>query len=142
MTEIVTDKLRIEHLLNSGTVTVEVRESMVRKLASGRQLRVKMGFDPSAPDIHLGHAVGMRKLREFQDLGHKVVIIVGDWTAQIGDPSGRSAQRRMLTAEEVEANAQTYLDQFFKVVDSDPAKVEVAWQSTGSETSISPTFSA
>ncbi len=128
--EIVTDEERIQRVLNTGTVTVQVRESMERKLRSGRQLRVKMGFDPSAPDIHIGHAVGMRKLREFQDLGHKIVIIVGDWTAQIGDPSGRSAQRRMLTAEEVQANAQTYLDQFFKVVDDNPEKVEIAWQSS------------
>ena len=128
--EIITDEERIQRLLRVGTVTVEVRESLERKLRSGRQLRVKMGFDPSAPDIHIGHAVGMRKLREFQDLGHKIVIIVGDWTAQIGDPSGRSAQRRMLTAEEVRANAQTYLDQFFKVVDEDPDKVEIAWQSS------------
>ncbi len=127
--EIITDEDRIQRLLNTGTVTVDVRDSMERKLRSGRQLRIKMGFDPSAPDIHIGHAVGMRKLREFQDLGHKVVIIVGDWTAQIGDPSGRSAQRRMLTAEEVRSNAQTYLDQFFKVVDDNPDKVEIAWQS-------------
>ena len=128
--EIITDEERIQRLLRVGTVTVEVRESLERKLRSGHQLRVKMGFDPSAPDIHIGHAVGMRKLREFQDLGHKIVIIVGDWTAQIGDPSGRSAQRKMLTADEVRANAQTYLDQFFKVVDEDPAKVEIAWQSS------------
>ena len=128
--EIITDEDRIQRLLRVGTVTVEVRESLERKLRSGRQLRVKMGFDPSAPDIHIGHAVGMRKLREFQDLGHRIVIIVGDWTAQIGDPSGRSVQRRMLTAEEVRANAQTYLDQFFKVVDEDPQKVEIAWQSS------------
>ncbi len=127
--EIITAEERIQRLVDSGTVTVDVRESMLRKLRSGRQLRVKMGFDPSAPDIHIGHAVGMRKLREFQDLGHKVVIIVGDWTAQIGDPSGRSAQRRMLTADEVKHNAHTYLAQFFKVVDDDPAKVEIAWQS-------------
>ncbi|HLT20550.1 MAG TPA: tyrosine--tRNA ligase [Thermomicrobiales bacterium] len=128
--QIITDDERIERLLNYGTVTVEVRESLVRKLKSGRQLRVKMGFDPSAPDIHIGHAVGMRKLREFQDLGHKVVIIVGDWTAQIGDPSGRSSQRRMLSPEEVRVNAQTYLDQFFMVVDDDPQKIEIAWQSS------------
>ncbi|MEZ4522876.1 MAG: tyrosine--tRNA ligase [Thermomicrobiales bacterium] len=127
--EIITDEDRIKRLLDVGTVTVDVRASMEKKLKSGRQLRVKMGFDPSAPDIHIGHAVGMRKLREFQELGHKVVIIVGDWTAQIGDPSGRSAQRRMLTAEEVKVNAQTYLDQFFMVVDEDPDKVEIAWQS-------------
>lgn len=121
---------QIRDLLDRGTVTVEVKDHLAEALRSGRQLRVKMGFDPSAPDIHLGHTIGMRKLRAFQDLGHKVVIIVGDWTAQIGDPSGRSAQRRMLSAEEVRFNAQTYLDQFFKVVDPDPEKVEVRWQSS------------
>lgn len=120
----------VQHLLTDGVETVEVREDLERKLRSGRQLRVKMGFDPSAPDIHLGHYVGLRKLRQFQDLGHKVIIIVGDWTAQIGDPSGRSAQRNMMSPEQVNANAQTYLDQFFKVVDADPDKVEVRWQSS------------
>ena len=74
---------------------------------------------PAAPDLHLGHAVGLRKLRQLQELGHKVVVIVGDWTAQIGDPSGQSATRRMLTAEEVYANAETYLAQFYNVVDRD-----------------------
>ena len=86
-----------------------------------------MGFDPSATDIHLGHAVGLRKLRQLQDLGHKVVLIVGDWTAQIGDPSGRSATRPMLTAEQVRANAATYMAQFFKIVDRD--RTETRWQS-------------
>lgn len=121
---------QLRELLDRGVVTVEVRDNLERKLKSGKQLRVKMGFDPSAPDIHLGHTIGMRKLRAFQDLGHKVVIIVGDWTAQIGDPSGRSAQRKMLTPEEVRVNAQTYLDQFFTVVDPDPEKVEIRWQSS------------
>lgn len=121
---------QIEELLTRGVVTVEIRENLEKKLKSGRQLRVKMGFDPSAPDIHLGHTIGMRKLRAFQELGHKVVIIVGDWTAQIGDPSGRSAQRQMLTAEEVKEHAQTYLDQFFTVVDPNPELVEIRWQST------------
>ena len=96
-------------------------------LDSGRPLRLKMGFDPSAPDIHVGHAVGLRKLRQLQELGHKVVLIVGDWTAQIGDPSGRSQTRPMLSAEEVRSNAETYLAQFFKVVDRD--KTELRWQS-------------
>jgi tyrosyl-tRNA synthetase len=86
-----------------------------------------MGFDPSAPDIHLGHAVGLRKLRQLQELGHTVVIIVGDWTAQIGDPSGRSQTRPMLTADEVARNAETYLAQFFKIVDKD--RTETRWQS-------------
>jgi len=96
-------------------------------LSKDRPLRLKMGFDPSAPDIHFGHVVGLRKLRQFQDLGHQVILIVGDWTAQIGDPSGQSITRPMLTRDQVEANAETYLRQFFKVVDA--AKTEIVWQS-------------
>ena len=98
-----------------------------RLLEVGEPLRLKMGFDPSSRDIHLGHVVGLRKLRQLQDLGHKVVLIVGDWTAQIGDPSGQSATRPVLTHEEVIANAETYLRQFFKVVDEE--RTEVVWQS-------------
>jgi tyrosyl-tRNA synthetase len=98
----------------------------VRALQSGHSLRLKMGFDPSAPDLTLGHAVGLRKLRQLQDLGHRVVIIVGDWTAQIGDPSGQSKTRPMLTAEQVKANAETYLRQFFSIVDRE--MTEVRWQ--------------
>ncbi len=100
---------------------------MVKLLDSGRKLRLKQGFDPSRPDIHLGHVVGLRKLRQFQELGHQLILIVGDWTAQIGDPSGESATRPMLSAEEVRANAETYMKQFFKVVDRD--KTKVVWQS-------------
>ncbi len=102
-------------------------DEFVERLELGEPLRLKMGFDPSAPDIHLGHAVGLRKLRQLQELGHTVVIIVGDWTAQIGDPSGRSATRPMLTHAQVVENAETYLAQFFKIVDRDRA--EVRWQS-------------
>ena len=98
-----------------------------RLLQEGKPLRLKMGFDPSSRDIHLGHVVGLRKLRQLQDLGHKVVLIVGDWTAQIGDPSGQSVTRPVLTHESVIANAATYMKQFFKVVDQ--AKTEVVWQS-------------
>ena len=87
----------------------------------GRPLRVKQGFDPTAPDIHLGHTVGLRKLREFQRLGHQVVLIVGDATGMVGDPSGRSRTRPQLGAEEIEANARTYLDQFHRVIERDPA---------------------
>ena len=104
-----------------------VESDFVELLDSGKSLRLKMGFDPSAPDIHLGHVVGLRKLRQLQELGHKVVLIVGDWTAQIGDPSGRSQTRPILTAEEVRENAETYLAQFFKVVDLE--QTEVRWQS-------------
>ena len=94
---------------------------------SGKKLRLKEGFDPSFPDIHLGHMVGLKKLRQFQEFGHRVVLIVGDWTARIGDPSGVSITRPMLTIEEVEANSQTYMQQFFKIVDRD--RTEVRWQS-------------
>lgn len=118
----------MDRLLSENVATVEVRDHLRKRLLEGKPLRVKMGFDPSAPDIHLGHYVGLRKMREFQDLGHTIVVIIGDWTAQIGDPSGRSVQRRMLSAEEVRENAQTYLDQFFKVVDEERA--EVRWQSS------------
>ena len=98
-----------------------------RLLQKGEPLRLKMGFDPSSRDIHLGHVVGLRKLRQLQDLGHKVVLIVGDWTAQIGDPSGQSVTRPVLTHEDVISNAETYLRQFFKVVDKE--QTEVVWQS-------------
>ncbi len=114
-------------ILKRGVAEIIVEEEMVRLLESGKKLRLKMGFDPSRPDIHLGHVVGMRKLRQFQELGHQVVVIVGDWTAQIGDPSGMSQTRSMLSAEEVHANAETYMQQFFKVVDKE--KTETRWQS-------------
>ncbi len=96
-------------------------------LRSGRPLRLKQGFDPSFTDIHMGHVVGLRKLRQFQQLGHQVVLIVGDWTARIGDPTGRSLTRPMLSAEQVKFNAQTYMEQFFKIVDKE--KTEVRYQS-------------
>ena len=117
----------LEYILKRGVAEIIVEEELVRLLESGRRLRLKMGFDPSRPDIHLGHVVAMRKLRQFQDLGHQVVLIVGDWTAQIGDPSGESQTRPMLSAEEVRANAETYMQQFFKVVDRE--KTELRWQS-------------
>jgi tyrosyl-tRNA synthetase len=117
----------LKWLLRRGVAEVIVESELLKLLESGKPLRLKQGFDPSCPDIHLGHVVGLRKLSQFQQLGHRVVLIVGDWTAQIGDPSGVSATRTMLSAEEVQANAQTYMDQFFKVVDKD--KTEVRWQS-------------
>jgi tyrosyl-tRNA synthetase len=118
----------IDRLLKQGVSEVIVEEDLRRILEEGKQqLRVKYGVDPSRPDIHLGHFVCFRKLRQFQDLGHRVILIIGDWTAQIGDPSGKSATRTMLTREEVLFNAQTYMDQFFKVVDL--SKTDVLWQS-------------
>ena len=92
---------------------------------AGRPLRVKLGIDPTAPDIHLGHTVVLQKLREFQDAGHVVVLIVGDYTARVGDPSGRSSTRPVLTGEEIDANARTFQEQAFHVLDPDPARVEV-----------------
>ena len=117
----------INRLLKRGVAEVIVEEEMVELLRSGKKLRLKEGFDPSFPDIHLGHMVALRKLRQFQELGHQVILIVGDWTAQIGDPSGVSVTRPMLSAEQVKANAETYMKQFFKVVDKE--KTEVRWQS-------------
>jgi len=97
--------------------------ALERQLADGGPLRVKLGIDPTAPDIHLGHTVVLRKLREFQDLGHTVVLIVGDYTARVGDPSGRSALRPMLSGEEIDANAQTFQRQAYTVLDSDRTEV-------------------
>jgi tyrosyl-tRNA synthetase len=117
----------LKWLLKRAVAETIVESELIKLLESGKPLRLKQGFDPSCPDIHLGHVVGLRKLRQFQELGHRVILIVGDWTAQIGDPSGQAATRSMLSAEEVRANAETYMKQFFKVVDKD--KTEVRWQS-------------
>ena len=118
---------RFATLLKRGVAEIITEAELVRLLNSGRILNLKQGFDPSAPDIHLGHVVGLRKLRQFQELGHKVTLIVGDWTARIGDPSGQSATRPMLSPNEIQTNARTYMEQFFKVVDKD--RTELRWQS-------------
>jgi tyrosyl-tRNA synthetase len=107
--------------LPAGALAAKLRAAS----AEGRQLRVKLGIDPTAPDIHLGHAVVLGKLREFQDAGHRVVLIVGDYTARVGDPSGRSTLRPMLSGEEIDANAATFQAQALKVLDSDPERLEV-----------------
>ena len=121
-------EIQLEELLE-GTAEVISRQEFLDKLKeshrSGRPLKVKWGADPSAPDIHLGHTVVLRKLRRFQDLGHKVQFLIGDFTAMIGDPTGKSAARKPLTREEVEENAKTYLEQVFKILDPDPDKVEI-----------------
>jgi len=117
----------INYLLKRGVAEIIIEEELAELIHSGKKLRLKEGFDPSSPDIHLGHMVALRKLRQFQDLGHHVILIVGDWTAQIGDPSGASATRPMLSKEEVQTNAETYMQQFFKVVDKQ--RTEVRWQS-------------
>lgn len=114
-------------LLLSGTAEVvpveELEEKLTRGAKTGKPLRIKLGIDPSAPDLHLGHAVVLRKLRLFQDLGHIAVLIVGDFTGRVGDPTGRSETRPMLSPEELEANARTYLDQVGKVLDMERAAV-------------------
>jgi len=117
----------IDYLLRRGVAEIIIEDELVDMLRSGKKLRLKEGFDPSFPDIHLGHVVALRKLRQFQELGHHVILIVGDWTAQIGDPSGASVTRPMLDAERVKTNAETYMKQFFKVVDR--SLTEVRWQS-------------
>ncbi len=121
------DENTLHRITRRGVTEIIVEEELVKILQGGQSLRLKMGFDPSRPDIHLGHVVGLRKLRQFQELGHQVILIVGDWTAQIGDPSGQSATRPMLTHQEVKDNAESYLRQFFKVVDRE--RTQVAWQS-------------
>jgi tyrosyl-tRNA synthetase len=117
----------LSYVLKRGVAEIIIEEEMVNLLRSRKRLRLKEGFDPSFPDIHLGHVVALRKLRQFQELGHQVILIVGDWTAQIGDPSGVSVTRPMLSKEQVETNAETYMKQFFKIVDKE--KTEVRWQS-------------
>lgn len=111
--------------LLQGVADVISRAELAERLGSGRQLRVKLGLDPTASDLHLGHAVVLRTLRRFQDAGHLAVLIVGDFTAQVGDPTGRSATRPRLTKEQVDEAAATYLDQVTRVLDPDPARLEV-----------------
>ena len=116
--------------LTRGCEGIYAIEELKRKLESvaasgGRQLRVKLGMDPTAPDIHLGHSVVLRKMRQFQDLGHKAVLIIGDYTARIGDPTGRDTTRPILSEDKIEYNAKTYLDQAGRILDTSPGKLEV-----------------
>jgi len=113
--------------LTKGAVDVVTSDALRGKLARGRPLTVKVGFDPTAPDIHLGHTVLMRKMKHFQDLGHRVVFVIGDFTGMIGDPTGKSKTRPPLTREQIDANAETYKKQAFKILD--PVKTEVRFNS-------------
>jgi len=114
----------VERLLSHRVAQVVDRDELRRMLLGvERPLRAKIGFDPTSPDLHIGHAVLLERVRAWQDLGNTAVLVVGDTTAQIGDPSERNATRPMLTAEQVRSNAQTYLDQFYTVVD--PARTEI-----------------
>jgi tyrosyl-tRNA synthetase len=121
------EETELNFLLKRGVAEIIVEDEMAQLLRAGKKLRLKEGFDPSFPDIHLGHMVALRKLRQFQERVHQIVLIVADWTAQIGDPSGMSVTRPMLTIEKVRENAETYMQQFFKVVDKE--KTEIRWQS-------------
>lgn len=113
----------INELLTRGIDDVIVKVDFEKKLATGMSLRIKMGFDPTKPDIHLGHMVGIRKLQELQDAGHTIIFLIGDYTARIGDPSGKNTTRPVLSEEEIKKNAQTYLDQIGKILDVN--KIEV-----------------
>lgn len=110
-------------LIKRGVVDLIPEADMITKLKSGKKLKIKAGFDPTAPDLHLGHAVLLRKLRQFQSLGHEINFLLGDFTAMIGDPTGKSETRKRLTKEEVEQNALTYQSQVFKILDKDKTKI-------------------
>ena len=114
-------------LIRRGTNEIISEEELAKKLASGKKLRIKLGVDPTAPDLHLGHSVIINKLKVFQDLGHQIVFLIGDFTARIGDPSGRSATRPMMTEEQIMKNIKTYQDQVFKILDRE--KTEVVFNS-------------
>jgi tyrosyl-tRNA synthetase len=120
-------------LLKRGTVEIFTEAELAQKLAdsakTGRQLRIKLGLDPTSPDIHLGHTVVLRKMRQFQDLGHKAVLIIGDYTARIGDPSGVSTTRPMLSPQQIEQNAGTYFQQAGKILNASADKLEIHYNS-------------
>ncbi|MFA4831385.1 MAG: tyrosine--tRNA ligase [Patescibacteria group bacterium] len=118
-----TDNKKIQELLTRGVEETIVRESFEEKLKSGKPLRVKFGIDPTGFDLHIGHAVPLRKLKQFQELGHQVILLIGDFTAMIGDPTGRKETRSMLTREQVEENMETYILQASKVLDFDTVEV-------------------
>jgi len=129
-----TDKSRIGEaleLIRRGCDELIVEEELARKLAGGRTLRVKLGLDPTAPDLHLGHTVVINKLRHFQELGHQVQFLIGDFTGMIGDPSGKNQTRPPLSRDEIEANAQTYRKQVFKILD--PEKTQILFNSAWSD---------
>ncbi|MCK5473406.1 MAG: tyrosine--tRNA ligase, partial [Planctomycetes bacterium] len=115
--------------LERGTVEVFSRQELAEKLAKAgqqkKQLRIKLGLDPTSPDIHLGHTVVLRKMRQFQDIGHKAVLIIGDYTARIGDPTGQDKTRPMLSQQQIEENAKTYLAQAAKIIDISEDKLEI-----------------
>ncbi|HEX9878920.1 MAG TPA: tyrosine--tRNA ligase [Candidatus Binatia bacterium] len=116
-------KAQLERI-RRGSMEIVNEEELLRKLLAGRPLRIKTGFDPTAPDLHLGHTVLIQKMKHFQELGHQVIFLIGDFTGMIGDPSGKSETRKQLTREEVQKNAETYKEQVFKILDPDRTVVE------------------
>jgi tyrosyl-tRNA synthetase len=125
MTKTISEQI---HMLRRGTVEilneVELSEKLTEAVKTGKQLRIKLGLDPTSPDIHLGHTVVLRKMRQFQDLGHKAVLIIGDYTARIGDPTGQNSTRPILSPQQIEQNAQTYFEQAGKILDTSKEKLE------------------
>src|SRR6476619_3903666 len=118
--------------LHRGTSEVLTAADLVKKLRRGKPLRVKAGFDPTAPDLHLGHTVLLNKMRQFQQLGHHVIFLIGDFTGMIGDPTGKNATRPPLSRDQIEDNARTYKDQVFKILDAN--RTEIAFNSTWFDT--------
>lgn len=128
MAETIAEQIQV---LKRGTVEIFREDELTAKLTesskAGRQLRIKLGLDPTSPDIHLGHTVVLRKMRQFQDLGHKAVLIIGDYTARIGDPSGQDTTRPMLSPKQIEENAKTYFQQAGKILDTSEEKLEIRY---------------
>src|SRR3990167_1368019 len=110
-------------IIRRGSEEILVEEELIKRLQKGKPLRIKAGFDPTAPDLHLGHTVLLNKMRQFQDLGHEVLFLIGDFTGMIGDPSGKNETRPPLTREQINENAQTYQAQVFKVLDAKKTKI-------------------
>jgi len=125
MSKIITDKNKIEEILTRGVKEVLVKKSLEKRLLSGKKLRVKLGIDPTGSVLHLGHAVVLRKLREFQDLGHQVIFLIGDFTARIGDPTGRVSSRPPMSGREIKSNMKNYISQAGKILDI--KKVEIRY---------------
>jgi tyrosyl-tRNA synthetase len=117
--------------LRRGTVEIFTEAELAQKLTeaakTGSQLRIKLGLDPTSPDIHLGHTVVLRKMRQFQDLGHKAILIIGDYTARIGDPTGQNSTRPILSPEQIEQNAKTYFEQASRILDTSDEKLETRY---------------
>ena len=111
-------------IIKQGIDEIIGEDDLIEKLKSGKTLTIKVGFDPTAPDLHVGHTVILRKMRQFQDLGHKVIFLIGDFTGKIGDPSGKNKTRPPLTNNEIKANAKTYEDQVLKVLDPDKTTID------------------